>query len=223
MRERSDNDTGEGLALPAECLSRGDEDVVAIDLETGGFFPAVNPILAIGAYFPGRSLGILVEREEGTVVDPEAGAKCGWVSDEQWRDLGAVPLRAALASLRAWLYDVAVDTASLRLEPLAHNHAGVDRPFLEYWTQRYGYDMREEVFGKEGLLSHAWHDSMLTMRAAQVAGLMPAEGGATLDALLEAMGWHRRVGAHSARFDARACYEGYRYLTGLMAAGRRAA
>lgn len=220
-------------------MKRGDNYIVAIDLETGGFEPGRHSILAIGAYFRVTearvgeigeySLRLLVEREPDTVVDPAAAAKCGWVSDEQWLEEGAVPLRGALELFDLWLMRLEEKVGRFQgsagasphphpypFELLAHNHAGVDRPFLEYWMERCG--MREMFFGEDGLLSHAWHDSMLALRAAQVAGLVPS-GGASLDAMLRAMGRTPRPAEHDALYDARACFDGYHWLTFLMARG----
>lgn len=209
-------------------MKRGDNYIVALDLETGGFEPGRHSILALGAYWrytephaaamPEHSLRLLVEREPDTIVEPAAAAKCGWESDEQWLALGAVPLRNALDIFIMWLTKLSEKLSALTFEPLAHNHAGVDRPFLEYWTARY--DLRDMLFGEHGLLSHAWHDSMLTLRAAQVAGLVPA-GGASLDAMLKAMGRPERTEQHDALFDARACFDGYHWLTFLMARGKQ--
>lgn len=243
-------------------MKRGDNSIVGIDLETGGFEPGRNSILAIGAYWRptesfkagggepmrGRRLRLLVEREPDTVVEREAAAKNGWESDEQWLALGAVPLVSALDFFVVWLRLLAgeigrnegtagaVRSPLPKFEPLSHNHAAVDRPFLEYWAKRY--DLGEVFFGEEGLLSHAWHDSMTTLRAAQVAGLVPA-GGASLDAMLEMMG-RRRQGmgktsnieqstsnaergavVHDAAEDARACFEGYHWLVEIMKRGGR--
>jgi hypothetical protein len=226
-------------------VKRGDNYIVGIDLESGGFEPGRHSILAIGAYwrqtvshnavvFPEHTLRLLVERESDTVVEPAAAAKNGWVSDEQWLALGAVPLRNALDMFIMWLTKIGEKLSALTFEPLAHNHASVDRPFLEYWTARY--DLRDMLFGTHGLLSHAWHDSMTTLRAAQVAGLVPA-GGASLDAMLRAMGRVRRgvggtsniehstsnseggVVIHDAGEDARASFDGYHWLTELMKRG----
>ncbi len=204
-------------------MKRGDHVIVGIDLETGGFEPGVHGILAIGCHWsePGtsRDLRLLVEREEGTVVEASAAAKNGWESDAQWLARGAVPLRDALDILAMWLTDLSRTTGALTFELVSHNHAGVDRPFLEYWTKRY--DLEGLFWGTHGLLSHAWHDSMLTMRALQAAGLLPAEGGASLDALRHVMGWSaagvpQLPVVHDALEDARACYAGYQFLTGLM-------
>lgn len=202
-------------------MKRGDRHIVALDLETGGFVPEAHGILALGGYwqnFTGveHKLRILVEREPDTEVDPAAAAKCGWVSDEQWLSLGAIPLAEALALFERWLVLLVSKLDTDKLEPLAHNHASVDRPFLEYWAGYYG---RLEVMGD--LLSHAWHDSMTTLRAAQVAGLVPADGGASLDAMSKHMGRPRRSAVHDACEDAMLCHDGYHWLTELMRRGRR--
>lgn len=199
-------------------MKRGDNVIVGIDLETGGFEPGVHGILAIGCHWSAagthRELRLLVEREEYTVVEASAAAKNGWESDAQWLARGAVPLRNALDILAMWLTDLSGVTGALTFELVAHNHAGVDRPFLEYWTKRY--DLEGLFWGTHGLLCHAWHDSMLTMRAVQTAGLLPAEGGASLDALRYALGLPAGPVVHDALEDARACYAGYQFLTGLM-------
>ncbi len=251
-------------------MKRGDNYIVGVDLETGGFEPGVHSILAIGGYWretevyqgsagasPHREhrLRVLCEREPQCLVETEAAKKNGWVSDEQWLDMGAVPLRDGLQIFTMWitrLAEVTLEGAARlkgRLEPLAHNHAAVDRPFLEYWLARF--DLKEAVFGESGLLSHAWHDSMTTLRAAQVAGLVPAEGGASLDAMIKHMGRPRRgmkrpegansqgpkgeganpsfgssgIGAsgliHDAGEDAQLCFDGYHWLTELMKRGRQ--
>ncbi len=207
-------------------MKRGARHLAGIDLESGGFEPEANGILAIGCYwqnFCGKEhkLRILVEREVDTFVDPEAAAKCGWQSDEQWSDLGAVPLPTALGLLEKWLCLLIGELGTDKLEPVAHNHTSVDRPFLEYWA---GYCGRADVlFGDDGLLSHAWHDSMTTLRAAQVADMVPADGGASLDAMLKHMGRRRLTKVHDAAEDAKACFDGYHWLTELMKAGRRCA
>lgn len=212
-------------------MKRGDNYIVSLDLETGGFEPGRHSILAIGAYWrytepPAataqgeHTLRLLVEREPDTIVEPAAAAKCGWESDEQWLALGAVPLRNALDIFIMWLTKLSEKLSALTFEPLAHNHAAVDRPFLDYWTARY--DLRDMIFGTHGLLNHAWHDSMTTLRAAQVAGLVPA-GSASLDGLLRAMGRSERCATHDALFDARGAFDGYHWLTFLMARGRQPA
>jgi len=200
-------------------MKRGDRPIVAIDLETGGFVPGRHGILAIGGYwqnFCGKEhkFRLLVEREPDCVVDPEAAAKCGWVSDEQWLEMGAVTMADALGLFEEWLCRLAVEIGADKLEPLAHNHAGVDRPFLDYWTRKKGVSAEFcEV------LSYSWHDSLSVLRAAQVAGLVPAEGGASLDGMLKHMGRRRVSAVHDAAEDAKACFDGYHWLTELMKGG----
>lgn len=217
-------------------MNRGGRPIVAIDLETGGFVPGRHGILAIGCYWretechpagPAKrehALRLLVERAPGMVVEGAAAEKNGWRSDEQWLALGAIPLRDALQLTETWLTNLAMELGADRLEPLGHNHAGVDRPFLDYWTREQGL---EEDFA--GVLSHAWHDSALAMRAAQVAGLVPSAGGVSMDAMLQHMGRRREVGRgghvpgqvlHDAAEDAKACFDGYHWLTQLMRRGR---
>lgn len=203
-------------------MTRGGRPIVAIDLETGGFEPGRHSILAIGGYwqdFCGKEhkLRLLCERVPSTVVEPAAAAKCGWESDEQWLGLGAVPLREALELTEEWMGRLALELGVERLEPLAHNHASVDRPFLDYWQREYS--LTDDF---KALLSHAWHDSMTTLRAAQVAGLVPNGRGASLDAMLCYMGRSRSGAVHDAAEDAKGCFDGYHWLVELMRAGRRA-
>src|SRR5687767_8304909 len=75
-----------------------------VDVETGGFEPGQHALLAIGCWWSAddktpRSLNIRVQRLEGMIVEPAAAAVNGWKDDEQWNDLGAVPLKVAVWEL----------------------------------------------------------------------------------------------------------------------------
>lgn len=218
-------------------MKRGRRHIVAIDLETGGFEPGRNSILAIGAYFRFTEDGwpldkewtfkIYAEREEHTEVHVDAARKCGWESDAQWRrEKSAVPLVTALHALKLWLEKVSAAVLGDELpgedgpllEPLAHACEGVDRPFLAYWLKRF--DLWDTFFGKEcGLLSEAWHCSMETLRACQTAGIA-AGTSSSLEALVYAMGGRKLPWPHDPLEDAKACFNGYNFLIGRMRQGR---
>lgn len=200
-------------------MKRGERSIVAIDLETGGFDPVGHALLMIGCYwtdFRGNARGLLtrVERDPDKEVMAEAGAKCGYVDDAQWESLGSVPVSVALDKLIVWLDGMVARTGG-QLELVSHNGPGVDRPFLEEALREY--DLGDMVFGEpDGLVSHAWHDSMFAMRACQAAGLVPVDYGASLNALMMESGQGAQLPIHNALSDAEACFRGYHWLLQQM-------
>ena len=199
-------------------MKRGDRTIVAIDLETGGFNPVTDALLMIGCYwtdFRGNARGLLTRVSRGEKrVKSEAAAICGYIDDEQWDGLGALPVGPALDRLICWLQGMSGLTGGT-LELVAHNGEGVDRPFLEQALREQG--LMEEVFGEhQRLVSYSWHDSMMTMRACQAAGLVSVEYGATLNALMLESGQGGQLPIHNAGNDAEACFRGYRWLLQQM-------
>lgn len=199
-------------------MKRGDRTIVAIDLETGGFNPVTDALLMIGCYwtdFRGSARGLLTRVSRGEKrVKSEAAAICGYIDDEQWDGLGALPVGPALDRLICWLQGMADHTGGT-LELVAHNVGGVDRPFLEQALREQG--LMEEVFGETvWLVSHAWHDSMFTMRACQTAGLVPLDYGASLNALMMESGQGAQLPIHNALSDAEGCFRGYHWLLQQM-------
>lgn len=203
-------------------MKRGERSIVAIDLETGGFDPEVHALLMIGCYwtdFRGHARGLLirVERDPDKEVVPEAAQKCGYVDDEQWASLGSVPVGVALDKLIVWLDGMAALTGGV-MEPLAHNGAAADRPFLEAALKEH--DLGDLVFeNPDRLLSHAWHDSMHALRACQTAGLVDVGPGASLNALMRLSGQSCQLPVHNALSDAEACFRGYAWLLQRMERG----
>lgn len=197
--------------------------LVGLDLETGGLNPRRNPILSIGAFWGtpcqgAKTLRLLVEREEQTVVSPQAAAIVGWENDAQWIEAGAIPLADAFDALADWLTGLRKHLSAAALEPVAHN-AEFDRGFLDRWLSKKS--RMDVLYHEEGdvRLRKRWHCSMMTLRAMQWAGFFPASRGANLNELRRLMGKPVAGERHDALTDARDCFTGYDWLHGQMAAG----
>lgn len=186
-------------------------EIVAVDTETGGFDPAVNPTLSLALVpnLPARPKVIYILPEPGEIVEPDAARVNGY-TPEKWAARGAVPRAAAVAEARDFLARLHERALARRvfphwtkLAPLAHN-APHDAKFVE----RHFPD----------LFRQSWRCSMGFFRGLQDAGLLP-KGLVNLDALLVAMGRQSRGAAiHEADYDAFCAGDGWSWLARLAKA-----
>jgi len=185
-----------------------------IDVETGGFQPDRNPLLAIGCWWStgsgiDRGLKVRVQRQPGTIVEPAAKDRNGWQSDKQWLDLGAVPLKVAVWQLLDYVERLQTMTRAAKLVPVAHN-TGHDWPFIEHALRHCGggtYPLERW----HDHVSHGWRCSMKLLRSMMDAGLI-AEGSAGLDRLITLSRQISRPAIHDPQDDARFAFNGYEWL-----------
>jgi DNA polymerase III epsilon subunit-like protein len=177
-------------------------ELIGLDTETGGIYPAINPLLSI-ALIPSWNAPettIYVLPEPGKIIDAEAGAINGY-TPELWAERGAVPLHRALLMLGLSLQALLAEKKEARL--VAHN-AGFDRSFLEEATRNY-----QELPGR-----YQWECSMMEMGSLINDGVIPP-GPRSLARLGELAGlWPvgNRPAVHDVTEDARATLAGYRWL-----------
>ena len=177
--------------------------ILAIDTETGGLCPSVNPLLSIGAHHPQLGdFSAVMWPDPEMDVDPVAARKNGY-TPELWEKKGAVSLADAMASFQRWLAAIPD-----RFTPLAHN-AAFDRSFIEYAERVTGIGMP--------WLDRRWECSQAATAFMMRAGVIDAES-ASLDGLCAWAGIPRPA-IHDALEDARACHLGYTRL--LQAAADR--
>jgi len=177
--------------------------IISIDTETGGLFPSIHSLLAIGASCSWGSefeVYITPESQPGTSVDVEAAAVNGY-SPFAWETLRAQPLLAATIDFLDWL------AARKKEQPAAvivcHNLA-FDKAFLAEAARKVG---RADLPGR-----HDWRCSMVKLAELMDAGQIE-KGSASLNRLMQLS--HspiERFEKHNALQDARATLYGYNWL-----------
>lgn len=178
-------------------------DLIGTDTETGGVYPAVNPLLSIALVpsWDAPVTTIYVLPEEGKIIEAEAAAVNGY-TPERWAERGAVPLHRAMLMFTAALQQLLAEKKEARL--VAHN-AGFDRSFVEEAVRPF----QIELPGR-----YQWECSMQEFGSLINDGLLPA-GGRSLARLGELAGlWPvgQRPAVHDVTEDARAALQGYRWL-----------
>jgi DNA polymerase III epsilon subunit-like protein len=184
--------------------------LISIDLETGGLYPALHPIVSISVApsFTPERLTFYVDLTARELLAVQAKAKeVNGYDYDLWLERGALPLPMVLERLSKVLNDLmqAEPTALL----VAHN-AGFDRSFLDYAF---------ESFSLDPLPRYQWRCSQQLMAQCMDDGLLP-EGSLGLDRLGELSGqWPAggRPAIHTSDQDAHACLNGYRWLKTLQA------
>lgn len=177
---------------------------IAIDTETGGLFPSIHALLAIGAACSWSPVTfeayILPESQPGKKVDPEAAAKNGY-SPEAWQLLHARSLDVVMGEFIAWIY------ARKKERPaavLVCHHLAFDKPFLAEAARLCGNsDLPHR---------HDWRCSQI--KFGELMDLMLIEqGSSSLDRLIALSNWPGvREEKHNARQDAEATLHGYAWL-----------
>lgn len=161
-----------------------------IDVETGGFSPAANPLLEVGFGIITSDLELLfhdsiyILPQEGTTVNPGAAEVNGY-TPELWEERGAVPLSEAVSMLTArWSaeYD----------KPL--QMAGVNTSFDLRFMQHYCQPLVAKFIDTSVPLLDAttygrrwWNNQGVTK---------PPKGALTLTGMLRDMGQTRGADAH---------------------------
>lgn len=180
-----------------------DEFQIGFDTETGGVYPAVNPLLSIALVpsWDAPETTIYVLPEPGKLIEPDA-ARINGYTPEGWAARGAVPLHRAMLIFAASLQQLLAEKKEARL--VAHN-AGFDRSFVEEAARPF----QIELPGR-----YQWECSMSEFGSLINDGLLPA-GGRSLARLGELAGlWPvgERPAVHDVTEDARAAMQGYRWL-----------
>ena len=178
--------------------------LIAIDTETGGLFPSINPLLSISIVprWTMEPLTFYIEPMPLESIHPEAAALNGY-SHDLWMERGALPMGHAMQRFHKVLGDcLAAQPGALIL---AHN-AGFDRAFVDEAYRVSDYQPPHR---------HQWRCSMQLMAQCMDLGLIP-EGKLSLDRLgglcgLWPVGGRPKV--HESHQDALACLHGYQWLT----------
>lgn len=178
-------------------------ELIGIDTETGGIYPAVNPLLSVALVpsWDAPVTTIYVLPEEGKIIEPDA-AKLNGYTPEVWAERGAVPLHRAMLMFAASLQQLLAEKKEARL--VAHN-AGFDRSFVEENARPFEI----ELPGR-----YQWECSMHELGSLINDGLIP-RGGRSLARLGELAGlWPvgGRPELHDVTEDARAALQGYQWL-----------
>jgi len=178
---------------------------IAKDTETGGFYPAVNALLSIGAccsWSPETfRVYITVESQPGKTVDPSAAAVNGY-SAEEWEHRGAVPLAVAMDQYIAW---IAARKAERRKAKFICHNLEFDRSHLRE---------AERITGLEIPHRHDWRCSQILFGSLMDKGAIEAGSGG-LERLGELSGFWpvgARPETHDSLLDAQACLHGYLWL-----------
>lgn len=186
-----------------------DQFEIGFDTETGGIYPAVNPLLSMALVpsWDAPVTTIYVLPEEGKIIEPDA-AKVNGYTPEVWAERGAVPLHRAMLMFAASLQQLLAEKKEARL--VAHN-AGFDRSFVEENARPF----QIELPGR-----YQWECSMHELGSLINDGLIP-RGGRSLARLGELAGlWPvgGRPELHDVTEDARAALQGYQWLRAKKAA-----
>ena len=178
---------------------------IAQDTETGGFYPAVNALLSIGAccsWSPETfRVYITLESQPGKSVEPSAAAVNGY-SAEEWESRGAVPLAVAMNQYISW---IAARKAERRKAKFICHNLEFDRSHLRE---------AERLTGLEIPHRHDWRCSQILFGSLMDKGAVE-EGSAGLERLGELSnfwGKGQRPKTHDSLFDAQACLHGYLWL-----------
>lgn len=196
---------------------------IAVDTETGGAGElqcASHALLSIGAFFeiPDGSAPLkfhqLIIPPAHLKIDPGAVAVNGY-DPEVWRLGAAVPEEVAIIRFLNWLGMAKAVLHNGKLDMVAHN-AGHDRGFIAAAFARYG--LLDSLEGDSGLTSRRWRCSCALMGSLQDAGILPPDGGASLDNMtalrlgLPRDEVRRMRAVHSADVDAELCWRGYQWM-----------
>lgn len=173
-------------------------DLIGIDLETGGTIPGTHAVLSIAAVTAaGASFHRLIKPGKGLLIEPEA-VKVNGYTPEAWAIGGAVDVLEAARDFRDFV--TTAKRGNGAWIPLAHN-AGFDKSFTEWIERHVGFE-----FG----LSYHWECSMAVLSFLMRRGAVP-HGKCNLDRLCELAGVSRKT-PHCALSDAEACLSAYRWL-----------
>lgn len=180
-----------------------DEFEIGIDTETGGIYPAANPLLSVALVpsWDAPETTIYILPEPGKIIEA-AAAKVNGYTPEVWAERGAVPLHRAMLMFAATLQQLLAEKKEARL--IAHN-AGFDRSFIEEGARPF----QIELPGR-----YQWDCSMHELGSLIRDGLIP-RGGRSLARLGELAGlWPVgcRPSLHDVTEDARAALHGYQWL-----------
>lgn len=196
---------------------------IAVDTETGGAGELEcrsHALLSIGAYFkiPDGSAPLtfhqLIIPPAHLKIEPGAVAVNGY-DPEVWRMGGAVAEEVAIIRFLNWLGMAKAVFHNGKVPLVAHN-AGHDRGFLTAAFDRYG--LLDSLEGDSGLTSRRWRCSCALMGSLQDAGILPPEGGVSLDNMtalrlgLPRDEVKRMRAVHSADVDAGLCWLGYEWM-----------
>lgn len=179
------------------------QDIIALDTETGGVYPAIHPLLSVSivASWNLQPFTVYIEPLALELIDPGA-AKVNGYTHEKWMERGALPLMMAMELFNAQLARLKYERPGAVL--VAHN-AGFDRGFID------------EAFRQcdlQPVHRHNWRCSMLMMAFLMDIGQLPT-GSLSLDRLGEVSGqWPAggRPAVHEAHEDALVCLKGYQFL-----------
>jgi len=201
--------------------------IIAVDTETGGAGELQcrsHALLSIGAYYltpeggPPVKFHQLILPEEHLKMEPEAVAVNGY-DREVWKMGGAVDEARAILRFLNWLAMAKAVLRDGKLQLVAHN-AGHDRGFINAAFNRYS--LLDTLEGDDGLISRRWRCSCALMGSLQDVGILPREGGASLDNLtalrlgvgIDSVKAMRKV--HTADLDAELCWRGYDWMLGPL-------
>lgn len=186
-------------------------DFIALDTETGGFYPAVNALLSIGACcsWSGETFHEYVAvggqwQAGGSAAKwvHEDAAKVNGYSWDEWERRGAVPLITAMHNLNFWLQARKAERPHAKF--VCHN--------LEF--DRSHLREAERMTQVELPHRHDWRCSQLKFGEMMDKGHL-VRGSSGLDRLGELSGlWPvgERPAVHGALADAQACLHGYQWL-----------
>ena len=190
----------------SNAMTPNSPPLIAIDIETGGVFPSINPLLSVSIVpeWTMEPFTVYIEPLALEVITPEAAKKNGYTL-QKWLERGALPLRKAMLQLNDNLQELKESHPKAIF--VAHNSA-FDAPFLnEAYRQA---DLPQ-------IIRYNWRCSLQLMAQRMDDGLIP-EGKLSLDRLGELAGiWPigGRPLVHEAHEDALACLKGYRWLKSL--------
>ena len=179
-------------------------DFVTIDTETGGLFPSIHALLAIGATCSWSTSTfeayITPESQPGKMIDPEAVAKNGY-SLEAWELLKAQPIQQVYPVFAAWLLERKKERPGC---VFVCHHLAFDKPFLSEAGRVCG---GEDLPGR-----HSWRCSQVLFGLLMDIGIL-AEGKTSLNRLIEVSLWPvERYEQHNALQDAFATQHGFTWL-----------
>lgn len=182
---------------------------ITIDTETGGLFPSIHALLAIGATCSWSTSTfeayITPESQPGKIINPEAAAKNGY-SPEAWKLLKAQPLQQVYPAFLAWLLERKNERPGC---VFVCHHLAFDKPFLTEAGRVCGAD---DLPGR-----HSWRCSQVLLGLLMDIGIL-AEGKTSLDRLIEVSLWPvERYQQHNALQDAFATQHGFTWLLSRLA------